>query len=188
MVYISHMRVLLAISLVAALTGVEQAVSPQETAATVAAARQLVSTKAWAELDHTLATLSPDDPAWEKLPAIIYQGGVTRNDLPWVLDRLSRVAALTSNGSIKASALIAVGRAYRRQGDEGSATRSLEQAKTAAPGTSYAEEAEGLLYDIQHLSVGRPAPPISAKARNGRNISLAALRGKAVVLVFWGTT
>ena len=38
------------------------------------------------------------------------------------------------------------------------------------------------------LRIGLPAPPISAKARNGRTISLAALRGKPVVLVFWGTS
>ncbi|MEO6238031.1 MAG: hypothetical protein ABIQ52_13605 [Vicinamibacterales bacterium] len=182
------MRVLFVISLVAALVGVEQAVPPQEPDATVADVRQLVSTSAWTELDHKLAALSPDDPAWEKLPAVMYQGGITRNNLPWVVDRLSRVAVLTTNPSIKASALIAVGRAYRRQGDGGAATRSLESAKAAAPGTRYAEEAEGLVYEIQHLSVGLPAPPISAKARNGRTISLAALRGKAVVLVFWGTT
>jgi hypothetical protein len=182
------MRVLLAISLMTALAGVGRTAPTQDPAATVAAVRQLVSAGGWPELDQKLAALSPDDPAWEKLPGVIYQAGVTRNDLPWVVDRLSRVAASTSNPSIKASALIAVGRAYRRQGDPTAATRSLESAKAAAPGTSYAEGAEGLLYEIQHLSAGLPAPPISAKARNGRSISLAALRGKAVVLVFWGTT
>jgi hypothetical protein len=64
----------------------------------------------------------------------------------------------------------------------------LQEAKAAAPGTPYAEEAIGLIYEIEHLAVGMAAPAISAKARNGRTVSLSALRGKPVVLVFWGTT
>ena len=63
----------------------------------------------------------------------------------------------------------------------------MEAAKAAAAGTYHAEEADGLLYEIKYLSVGLPAPPVSGKPRNGRAIDLAALRGKAVVLVFQGT-
>ena len=81
-----------------------------------------------------------------------------------------------------------VGRAYRRQGDLAAATRALEAAKGASPGTPYAEEADGLIYEIKVLSVGLPAPAVEGKTRSGRTISLASLRGKAVVLVFWGTT
>ena len=81
-----------------------------------------------------------------------------------------------------------VARAYRRQSDKDAASRALEAAKAAAPRTPFAEEADGLLYEIAHLSIGVPAPPISGTARNGRAISLAALRGQPVVLVFWGTT
>ena len=58
----------------------------------------------------------------------------------------------------------------------------------AAPGSASAEEAGGLLYEIAHLSVGLPAPAFSAKARNGKTVDLAALHGRAVVLVFWATT
>jgi len=46
----------------------------------------------------------------------------------------------------------------------------------------------GLIYEIKFLSVGLPAPAVEGQTRSGRTISLASLRGKAVVLVFWGTT
>jgi hypothetical protein len=150
--------------------------------------RLLTQEKMWNQSDARIESLTADDPAWERLPSVIYSDGVARNDLPPVISRLSRLAASTTQSSIKAAALIVVARAYRRQGDLAAATRALEDAKAAAPDSPSAEEATGLIYEIAHLSPGLPAPPIVAKARNGRTVSLAALRGKPVVLVFWGTT
>jgi hypothetical protein len=152
------------------------------------AVRLLVRAELWDRAHARIASLDVEDSAWERLPPVVYEEGIARKDLPASIETLARVSASTTNASIKSSALLVLGRAYRRQGDKAAATRSLEAAKAAAPGTSYAEEADGLLYEIAHLSVGEPAPPISGKPRNGRAISLAALRGKPVVLVFWGTT
>src|SRR5215204_4000317 len=160
----------------------------QDPSATVTAVRALVTAQQWEAVDARIQSIPPDDPAWERLPSVLYQGAIAKKDLPWVIDRLSRVVSATSSNANKASALIVIGRAYRRQGDAASAIRSLESAKAAAPGSSYAAEAEGLIYEVKHLSPGLPTPPISEKARSGRTISLAALRGKPVVLVFWGTT
>jgi hypothetical protein len=152
------------------------------------AVRLLVRAELWDLAHARIDSLAADDPAWPRVAPVIYEEGIARKDVPYAIEKLSGVAASTPSASIKAPLLVVVGRAYRRQGDKAAATRALEAAKAAAPGTPFAEEADGLLYEIAHLSVGVPAPPLSGKARNGRAISLAALRGKPVVLVFWGTT
>jgi hypothetical protein len=150
--------------------------------------RALMQAKQWEEFDTRVASIAADDPAWERLPSIVYSAGIARNDLPAVMTRLQHVAETTTRPSNKAAALIAIGRVHRRQGDGRAAVRILEQARSAAPDSAYAEEATGLIYEIEHLSPGLPAPTIEAKSRTGQPINLAALRGKAVVLVFWGST
>ena len=150
--------------------------------------RALMQAKHWEELDKRVASVNADDPAWERLPSIVYSAGIARNDLPAVITRLQQVVETTTRPSNKAAALIVIGRVHRRQGDGRAAVRILEEARSAAPDSPYVEEATGLIYEIEHLSPGLPAPPIDAKSRAGQPITLAALRGKAVVLVFWGST
>ena len=156
--------------------------------ASAEAVRLLNRAELWDRAQARIDSLAPDDPAWERLPAVIYEAGIARKELPATIDRLSRAAAATASARIKSSALIVVGRAHRRQGDIDAAAQSFEAAKQAAPGTPFAEEAGGLLYELRYLRVGLPAPQITGKARSGRAVTLAGLRGKAVVLVFWGTT
>jgi hypothetical protein len=152
------------------------------------AVRLLVRAELWDRAHARIDSLAVDDTAWPRVAPVVYSEGIAHKDLPSAIERLSRVAATTTNASIKAPVLVVVARAYRRQDDKEAATRALEAAKAAAPGTPVAEEADGLLYEIAHLSIGLPAPPISGRTRSGRTISLAALRGKPIVLVFWGTT
>ena len=164
---------------------------PRSEAAALASAeavRLLVRAELWDRAHARIASLDFDDPAWERMATPIYEEGIARQDLPYTIDTLSRAAAATTNAAIRASILVVLGRTYRRSGDNAAATRSLEAAKSAAPGTPYAEQADGLLYEITYLSIGLPAPPVSGEARNGGAIDLAALRGRPVVLVFWGTT
>ena len=156
--------------------------------ATTEAVRLLVRAALWDRAHARVDAIDANDPAWERIPPVIYEEGIARKDIPSTIEKLSTVVAQTANPRIKAAALLVIGRAQRRQGDLAAATRALETVKTEAVGTPYAEEAEGILYEITHLSPGLPAPPISAKARSGRAIGLAKLRGKVVVLVFWGTT
>jgi hypothetical protein len=164
---------------------------PRSDAATLASAeavRLLVRAELWDRAHARIASLDFDDPAWERVATPIYEEGIARKDLPYTIETLSRAAAATTNPAIKSSVLLALGRAYRRSGDNAAASRSLEEAKSSSPGTPNAEEADGLLYEITHLSIGMVPPPVSGKARNGVAIDLAALRGRAVVLVFWGST
>jgi hypothetical protein len=163
--------------------------SEAATLATAEAVRQLVRAELWDRAHARIASLDFDDLSWARVAAPIYEMGIARKDLPSTIDTLARAVAATTNPEIRSPILVVLGRAYRRSGDNVAATRSLEAAKSAAPGTPSAEEADGLLYEIKYLSTGLPAPPVSGETRNGgRPIDLAALRGRPVVLVFWGTT
>jgi hypothetical protein len=155
---------------------------------TIAALRALAASARWDELDARVQAFGPDDRIWEPLPPVIYSAAIARQDLPGGIATLSPVANPTAAPSIKAAALIVVGRAYRREGNSDAAIRALEQARDAVPATPQAETATGLIYEIKFLSPGLQAPAIDARARNGRPISLARLRGQSAVLVFWGTT
>jgi len=156
--------------------------------ATADAIRLLVRGEFWEQAHARTDAVGVDDPAWGRLSAAIYEEGSTRKDFAYTIETLSRVAATTTSPTNKSAVLLDIGRAQRRQGDVASATKSFEASRSAAPGSASAEEAGGLLYEIAHLSVGLPAPTFSTKARNGKTVDLAALHGRAVVLVFWATT
>jgi hypothetical protein len=156
--------------------------------ATADAIRLLVRGEFWDEAHARIDTVGVDDPAWERLSAALYEEGSTRKDFAYTIATLSKVAATTTSPTNQAAVLLDIGRAQRRQGDVAAATKSFEAARSAAPGSVSSTEADGVLYEIAHLSLGLPAPTFSTKARNGKTVDLAALKGRAVVLVFWATT
>lgn len=157
--------------------------------AAVEAIRLLGRAELWDRAHGLVEALDADDRAWERVPSAIYEEGIARKSFDYTLSTLSRTAAATKTPSIKSAALIVIGRVHRRQGDLAAATRSLEEARAAAPRTPQAEEADGLIYEIKYLSAGLPAPAISGKPRNARRpISLESFRGKPLILVFWAST
>ena len=166
--------------------------SPHSEAGTIAAVeaiRLLTRVELWDRAHARVESLDADDPAWERVPAALYEEGIARKSFEYTIATLSQTAAATKTASIKSAALLIIGRVHRRQGDLPAATRSLEAARDAAPGTPQAAEADGLIYEIEHLSPGLPAPPISGKPLNARRaITLDSFRGKPIVLVFWAST
>src|SRR5262245_25704959 len=85
--------------------------SPDPVRQKVEAIRKLTQAQLWEQVDAELASLPVDDPAWERLPSVIYQAGITRKDLPWVISQVSRATESTTRPSNKAAGLIVVGRA-----------------------------------------------------------------------------
>jgi len=166
--------------------------APRSEAGTIAAVeaiRLLNRAELWDNAHARVASLDADDPAWQRVPSLLYEEGIARKRVDDTIATLSRTIASTTVAANKAAALVVIGRVHRRQGDLPAATRSLEDARAAAPGTPQAEEADGLIYEIKYLTVGLPAPAIAGKPRNARrSITLDSFRGKPVLLVFWAST
>ena len=151
--------------------------------------RQLSRAELWDRAHARVAALGADDPAWARVPSVIYEEGIARKSFDYTIATLSQTAEATKTPAIKSSALIVIGRVQRRQGDRAAATRTLEADRAAATGTPQAAEADGLIYEIEHLSIGLAAPAIAGKPRNARRaITLESFRGKPIVLVFWAST
>ena len=51
--------------------------------------------------------------------------------------------------------------------------------------TSVAEKAKSELFELRHLSKGKPAPEIQGQDQDGRPFKLSDYRGKVVLLYFW---
>ena len=51
--------------------------------------------------------------------------------------------------------------------------------------TSVAERAKSELYELRHLSKGKPAPEIQGLDQDGREFQLTDYRGKVVLMYFW---
>jgi hypothetical protein len=52
--------------------------------------------------------------------------------------------------------------------------------------TTYAKQADGYLYELDHLQVGMVAPEIEGTDSEGKAFKLSDYRGKVVVLDYWG--
>jgi hypothetical protein len=164
---------------------------PGTEAAAVATAEaiQLLLRAELSDQAHTKAdSLGADDLAWVRLSGYLYYEASWRKDYSYLVNRLSDVSARTNDATVKSAALVALGRAYRRQGDVTLAVQTFESARAAAPESATANEANALLYDIAHLSLGLQAPAFSGTTPDGRTVTLDSLRGKAVAIVFWGST
>ena len=60
-----------------------------------------------------------------------------------------------------------------------------EQMRTAYAGTVWESWAEDVLYELEHLLPGMPAPPFAVRTTAGDSLRLVDLRGKPVVLEFY---
>lgn len=70
--------------------------------------------------------------------------------------------------------------------DRERAIRELKQVVADGSGTKTATAAEQLLFDLEKLQVGMPAPEIAGKSPDGAEIKLSQYLGQVVVLDFWG--
>lgn len=54
------------------------------------------------------------------------------------------------------------------------------------PDSPYAKSAAGYIFEIEHLQIGMTAPEFAGADADGKEIRLSGLRGRVVVLDFWG--
>lgn len=103
----------------------------------------------------------------------------TRRDLTEVISR-------SPYAEVRAEALFQRGLLERQDGDEARAREDLSRAAAEAPDSDAATHATEMLHALAPLTSGMPAPALDARDFHGKRIRLAALRGRVVLVDFWG--
>ena len=113
---------------------------------------------------------------------------------PAVIDVIAKIEKSNPDEKVQGVAALAHALLLRRIGDDPENMKRrltllkeaiIKSADVRIGNTSVAQLAESELYSIQYLSKDREAPNLVGRDTAGRPISLQALRGKVVVLVFW---
>ncbi len=161
--------------------------TPPTVSATVEALRLLNRADRSSELREKTDTLKPDDTAWKQVLYVLMSAASKSKDYSYLISKAEALAQTASDRNIKAQARFNIGDAYWRSKDTDRARKAFQAVVNEYPGTKYAEEAEGNLREIEFLNLGQPAPEFARNTLAGDPISLAAFKGKVVVLKFWGT-
>ncbi|MEK6644594.1 MAG: TlpA disulfide reductase family protein [Planctomycetota bacterium] len=82
---------------------------------------------------------------------------------------------------------LALARRLESRGEHESALASYQEIVRDYRGSEEARDANGALYELSRLAVGKPAPDFTARDLSGVEVNLASLRGRVVFIEFWST-
>jgi cytochrome oxidase Cu insertion factor (SCO1/SenC/PrrC family) len=109
----------------------------------------------------------------------------------WCQGHLRKMIEKSPHKAVRAAAQFSLGcglmageKATEAQKAEGK--KLLEGVRKDYADTEFAKRAEGQLFEIEHLQVGKLAPDVEATDQDGKKFRLSEYRGKVVVLDFWG--
>ena len=104
----------------------------------------------------------------------------------WV-SLLQKLTATTRDKDLRIGALYVMGQVQMESGSTAAAKQTFERILTAYADSEYVPRVKGLIYEIEKLQPGMPAPAFTTKSLDGESITLDSLRGKVVLLNFWAT-
>lgn len=125
--------------------------------------------------------------------------GFVRN-LGWMADAigkqkctalLEKILAESPHDEVRAAVLLTQASSVMEGGDASAdemkaARAKLERVQKEFGKTRYAAQAEGMLFEADHLQIGMDAPDFEAVDQDGKAWKLSDYRGKVVVVDFWG--
>ena len=148
----------------------------------------LVHAERFQQVRERADSLEAGDRAWETLAGVLLEAATLRKDFGPFIERMEALLLRGGDAQVRAALHYQLGRARWQQGEHEKAGVAFQAAQQDAPGSQWAKEAESSLYELTRLSPGQAAPTFSAQARDGKPVTQAGFRGRAVVLVFWSTT
>jgi peroxiredoxin len=98
-----------------------------------------------------------------------------------------RLLAMISSSEDRSVLLIEFAQSAMRHGEYDKARSYCERIIAMNAEESAVKQAHALIYEMDNLNVGQMAPAFEATDTHGNPISLAGLRGKAVLIDFWAT-
>lgn len=100
---------------------------------------------------------------------------------------LEKLARTTKDDDLRIGSLFVMGQVHMDSGALGLARTTFERFVETYPASGYIPRVRGLIYEIDHLQPGMPAPDFVTKTLDGKPVALASFRGKIVLLNFWAT-
>lgn len=152
------------------------------------AIHQLVHAGAMEEAWQRAASLPADDPSWQRVLQVLYEGAELYDGYAIFTRRISKLLEREFERELAAQMHHAAGLAYQKLEQwDSAATEFRAASRLAKPGSRLAQQAEALLFEVERLRPGLPAPEFTARALDGTEISLTDFRGRPVLLVFWAS-
>lgn len=143
-----------------------------------------------AQIDRAITkaeSLKLDDPAWKHVANILLEAGERKKDYTYAIHKASAVLPHSKDPAVRAAVGFALGNAYWRSNRLEEAKAAFESVVKEGGDSGIASQARGNIYELTHLQAGQPAPAFEAPSTAGAAISLAALKGKVVLLHFWAS-
>ncbi len=141
----------------------------------------------WQEVATRVRGLEIDDGAWRRVFLVLEDQSRTTGDSSLLREQGDRALAAWPDADRRAGLHSLLGRVAQSAGDLVAARGHYDAVRSEAPGSELAAEAEGHLYELTELQPGQPAPSFEGTARDGSTVSLEALRGHPVLILFWAS-
>ena len=155
--------------------------------ATATALRLLDRLGRRAEFKEKVETLAANDRAWGEVMLVLLWSADASGDWSLFVAKAQWLTAESPDVLLRAKLWFTLGRYYRSRDQLRDAEAAFGKSAALSPEPELAASAKGMVYELQSLGRGQPAPEFSAPLLSGGAWSLAKQRGKVVVLDFWGT-
>ena len=103
------------------------------------------------------------------------------------LDLLNELKTRLTHPRSRSAVLFALTQQYKEDDDTEEVKELARRLVELNADAFYVDQALGILYELESLNIGDPAPLFQAKTLRGDSISLADHLGKMVILEFWAT-
>jgi tetratricopeptide (TPR) repeat protein len=167
--------------------GREHAMSPAGAQATATALQLLQSLGRADDVREKIDTLGAQEPAWPEVMWVLLQQAESAGDFSGFLVKAQWVVDHSENAMLRAQLLFTMGRIDRETGRRAEAEAAFNKCAEIAPSPELAVSARGAIYEMHNLNRGQDAPAFSVTSLSGEPVALAKLRGKVVILDFWGS-
>jgi tetratricopeptide (TPR) repeat protein len=167
--------------------GREHRQTPAGAQATLEALRTLQSLGRHDELRAKVDSIAGREPIWSDVMWIVLQEAVASGDFDPFVAKATWVINSTEDTGLRGRLWFTIGRVHREHGRPLEAVAAYRKAAETPSDPALADAANGAIYEMGNLNPGQAAPAFTASLLSGDPISLEKLRGKVVLIDFWGS-
>jgi tetratricopeptide (TPR) repeat protein len=167
--------------------GREHRTTPDGAKATLETLRSLQNLGRHAELREKVEAIGPREAVWSDVMWVLLQEAVASGNFDPFVTKATWVINNTDDASLRARLWFTIGRVHRESGRPIEAEAAFRKAAETSPDPELAAASNGAIYEMWSLNPGQAAPPFTTGLLTGDPLSLEKLRGKVVLIDFWGS-